>query len=85
MKKKVIVTQRNLKSGHLPQRGPDTKTNRPTDHWSQYNLNLFTVKHYLNSTTGNMKMWTSDAVNGRQPHSFRCPSIKTPFFLFSGM
>jgi hypothetical protein len=39
MKKKVLVRQRKLKSGHWPQRGPDTKTNWPTDRRSQYNLN----------------------------------------------
>jgi hypothetical protein len=33
------VTQRSLKSGHLPQRGPDTKMNWPTDSQSQYNSN----------------------------------------------
>jgi hypothetical protein len=38
-RKKLIVTQRNLKSGHLPQRGPETKTNWPTGRRSQYNSN----------------------------------------------
>jgi hypothetical protein len=37
-RKKVIVRQRKLKSGHGPYRGPDTKMNWPTDHWAQYNL-----------------------------------------------
>jgi hypothetical protein len=40
MKKKVIVIQRNLKSGHLPQMELDTKTNWRTDSRLQYNLNL---------------------------------------------
>jgi hypothetical protein len=39
-KKKEIVKQRTLKSGHEPQRAPDTKTNWPTDRRSKYNLNL---------------------------------------------
>jgi hypothetical protein len=39
-RKKVIVTQRNVKSGHLFQMGPDTKMNWPIDRWLQYNLNL---------------------------------------------
>jgi hypothetical protein len=39
-KKKVIVKQRKLKSGHGPHWGPSTKMNWPRDHWSQYNLNL---------------------------------------------
>jgi hypothetical protein len=39
MKRKVIVTQRNLTSGHPLQKGPGTKTNWPTDRRSQYNLN----------------------------------------------
>jgi hypothetical protein len=34
---KVFVMQRNLKSGHLPQKGPDTKMNWLTDCRSQYN------------------------------------------------
>jgi hypothetical protein len=38
--KTVIVIQRNITSGHLLQKGQDTKTNWPTDYWSQYNLNL---------------------------------------------
>jgi hypothetical protein len=37
---KVIVTQRNVRSGHLLQKRKDTKTNWPTDRRSQYNLNL---------------------------------------------
>jgi hypothetical protein len=37
-RKKVIVTQRNLTSGHPLQKGPDTKTNWPTDRRSQYSL-----------------------------------------------
>jgi hypothetical protein len=36
MEKKVIVTQRNLKSGNLPRRGSGTKA----DLRSQYNLDL---------------------------------------------
>jgi hypothetical protein len=39
-KNKVIVTQRNITSGHSLQKGHDTKTNWPTDRRSQYNLNL---------------------------------------------
>jgi hypothetical protein len=39
-RKKVIVTQRSVKSGHLPQKGHETKTNWPTDCRSQYHLNL---------------------------------------------
>jgi hypothetical protein len=39
-RKKVIATQRNVKSGHLLQRGTDTKMNWPTDRRSQYNMNL---------------------------------------------
>jgi hypothetical protein len=42
-KKKVIVTQRNVKFGHLLQRGPDTKMNWPIDRWSQYNLILILI------------------------------------------
>jgi hypothetical protein len=42
MKKKEIVTQRNVTSGHPLQKGHDTKTNWPTDRRSQYNLNLIT-------------------------------------------
>jgi hypothetical protein len=38
--KKVIAKQRKLKSCHEPHKGPNTKTNWPTDHWLQYNLNL---------------------------------------------
>jgi hypothetical protein len=41
---KVIATQRKVKSGHLLERGPDTKTNWPTDRQSQYNLNLIMYK-----------------------------------------
>jgi hypothetical protein len=39
-RKKVIVTERNLKSGHLSQRGPYSKTNWLTDRRSQYNWNI---------------------------------------------
>jgi CelD/BcsL family acetyltransferase involved in cellulose biosynthesis len=39
-KRKVIVKQKKLKSGHGTQRGPNTKTNLLTDLRSQYNLNL---------------------------------------------
>jgi hypothetical protein len=35
---KAIVKQRKLKSGHGHHKGPDTKTNWPTDRRSQYNL-----------------------------------------------
>jgi hypothetical protein len=38
--KKVIVTQTNVTSGHLLQKGQDTKMNWPTDRRSQYNLKL---------------------------------------------
>jgi hypothetical protein len=38
-KNKVIVTERNLKSCHLPQKGPGTKTNWPTDRRSQDDSN----------------------------------------------
>jgi hypothetical protein len=38
--RKVIVTQRNLKSCNLLHRGHDTKTDWPTGRRSQYNLNL---------------------------------------------
>jgi hypothetical protein len=41
--KKEIVKQREIKSGHVPQKGPDTMTNWPTDFRSQYNLNLMWV------------------------------------------
>jgi hypothetical protein len=41
--KKVVVTQRNVKSGHLPQRGRDTKTNWPTDRLSQNQLENGTI------------------------------------------
>jgi hypothetical protein len=44
MKKKEIVTQRNVKSGHLSQKGPDTKMNWLADHQSQYNSN-FNIKN----------------------------------------
>jgi hypothetical protein len=40
MKKKVIIKQRKLKSGHGPHRGSDTKTNWPNDRRSQGNLKL---------------------------------------------
>jgi hypothetical protein len=40
LKKKVIVTQRNVTSGHSLRKGHATKTNWPTDRRSQYNLNL---------------------------------------------
>jgi hypothetical protein len=40
MIKKEIVKQRQLKSGHGPQSGLDTKTNWPTDRRSQHKLNL---------------------------------------------
>jgi hypothetical protein len=40
IKKKVIVTQRNVTSGHPFQKQHDTKTNWPTDRRPQYNLNL---------------------------------------------
>jgi hypothetical protein len=39
-RKKVITKQRKLKSGHGPHRGHGTKTNWPTDRWSQYNLKV---------------------------------------------
>jgi hypothetical protein len=39
-REKVIVTQRIVKSGHLLQRGPDTKANWLSDRRSQYNLIL---------------------------------------------
>jgi hypothetical protein len=42
-RKKVIVTQRNVKFGHLLQRGHATKTNWPTDRRSQYNLILILI------------------------------------------
>jgi hypothetical protein len=48
MKKKEIVTQRNVKSSHLLQKGPDTKTNWPTERRSQYNLNLNGGNKYRN-------------------------------------
>jgi hypothetical protein len=38
--KKVIVPQINVTSGHLLQKGQDTKTNWPTDRRSQCNLEL---------------------------------------------
>jgi hypothetical protein len=40
-RKKVIATQRNLKSGHLPQRGPDSKTNWPAERNSNSKLREF--------------------------------------------
>jgi hypothetical protein len=39
-RKKVTVTQINVNSGHLLQKGPDTKTNWPSDRQSQYKLDL---------------------------------------------
>jgi hypothetical protein len=39
-RKEVIVIQRIVKSGHPFKRGSDTKTNRPIDRRSQYNLEL---------------------------------------------
>jgi hypothetical protein len=40
-KEESNCTLKKLKSGHLLQRGPDTKTNWPTERRSQYNLNIF--------------------------------------------
>jgi hypothetical protein len=37
---KVTVTQKKIKSGHGPHRGPGTEKNWLTDRQSQYNLNL---------------------------------------------
>jgi hypothetical protein len=39
-RKKVIVTQRNVTSGHPFQKGHNTKTKWPTDRQSQHNLNF---------------------------------------------
>jgi hypothetical protein len=41
----LTVKQGKLKSAHGPYRGPGTKTNWPTDHRSQYNLNLKTEEN----------------------------------------
>jgi hypothetical protein len=41
-RKNVIVTQRNIKSGHLLRRGPDTKTNWPTDRRSKLSALIVT-------------------------------------------
>jgi hypothetical protein len=56
---RMILTQRNVKSGHLLQRDPDIKTNFPIDRRSQYNFVLiliagvyyFVMKGKYNDTT----------------------------------
>jgi hypothetical protein len=60
---KVIVTQKNLKSVHLPGRGLDTKTNWPTVRWSQYNLNLkylyIYIYIYIDTPTVSRNLWST--------------------------
>jgi hypothetical protein len=56
-RKKVIATQRSVKSGHLLQMGPDTKTNWSTDRRSQYNLSF-----NLNSNLVSQSEWTLNSI-----------------------
>jgi hypothetical protein len=59
-RKKAIVKERNLKSDYLPQRGPNTKTNWPTDRRSQnqlQTLNYNRVTLFLGDI--NMRTWRS--------------------------
>jgi hypothetical protein len=54
-RKNGFVTQRNVKSGHLLQRGPSTQTDWPTDRRSQYNFVAavtFLSDHYLAKIRG---------------------------------
>jgi hypothetical protein len=68
-RKKTIVTQRNVKSGHELQRGPGTKTNCPADRRSQYNSNSNWSAVWSSCRTG---LHGSDRHSAAFCHSDRC-------------